>query len=546
MLPAFNENSTTLKIAVRLSLLVLFFILQIEVIEISLRSYFNSENIKQSIWAPIMGSQRYIFSFLFVFLAAFFVASGSRLKCHLKMLQQSTNTYSWSGFLIIQILVYSGFAFLTWILSTHYLELGGISYLLLSVWGLILFINAVLMLLVIAPAIFWIKLFQTEKASILISLAAGLSTILATSTLMTSWPSMVNLTLRFSEFLLRLIYPDVIVIPDTATLGLGDFDVQVTAACAGYEGIALITIFLTLYFWLFKEDLRFPRVLILYPAGIALMWVFNGIRIATLVIIGSSYSPEIAIIGFHSNAGWIAFILVSLGLIGVMHKVPYFSTLPAIQQSEVPESARTASALLMPLMVLLASTLITSALSSGFDWLYPAKVFITALTLAFFWRSYAFIRPYFNLEAIGIGTAIFVLWIFIVPVSIEDNTFFTKEVSQASPMLLTFWLVFRTLGSAITVPLAEELAFRGYILSRLTKGDINPNTKITFSWIPFLISSLLFGMFHGAWLAGTLAGMAYAVARYRNGKLSDAVLAHMTTNALLSCYVLITQEWSYW
>jgi exosortase E/protease (VPEID-CTERM system) len=546
MLPPFAERNPTLKVVIRLSLLILLFFVQIEIIEISLRRYFDSENLQQSIWAPIHGSQRYIFSFLFVFFAAFLVACGSRLKQQYKMLQQCASHHAWGKFLAIQIISYTGFAFLTWQLSTRYPDSGDSSYLLLSAWGLTLFICAAMILLVIAPIRYWNSFFQSEKTSILIAVAVGLATILITSTLITSWPSMVNLTLRFSAFLLSMVYSDVIVIPETATLGLGDFDVQVTAACAGYEGIALITAFLALYLWLFKEDLRFPRVLILFPVGIAAMWVFNGIRIATLVSIGSTYSAEIAVAGFHSNAGWIAFILVSLGLIGAMHRISFFTTRSPAERNEVPESAKMASALLMPMMVLLASTLITSAASSGFDWLYPVKVVLTALTLAFFWRSYAFFRPYFNFEAIAIGMAVFISWILLVPVSIEQTRFFSEEITQAAPMLAVFWLALRTLGSAVTVPLAEELAFRGYILSRLSGEDIDTNRKIAFRWMPFLGSSLLFGIFHGAWLAGTLAGMAYAFARYRRGRVSDAVLAHMTTNALLSAYVLLTREWSYW
>jgi membrane protease YdiL (CAAX protease family) len=50
----------------------------------------------------------------------------------------------------------------------------------------------------------------------------------------------------------------------------------------------------------------------------------------------------------------------------------------------------------------------------------------------------------------------------------------------------------------------------------------------------------------GRWLAGTLAGMLYAIALYRRGQLVDAVLAHGTTNALLAVYVLTTGSWSLW
>ncbi len=546
-----TDSRTISWLIVRIALLLLLFIFQIEIIEISLRYYFNNENIQQSVWSPVIGSQRYVFSFLFVFLAAFLVISWTRLRLHSRELLQFARDYSWQRLLLFQLFCYFGFATTTWLLSTHYADLGHFSGICLLLWLLLLLSTAVFMLLTLAPFVYWQRFFNVEKLSLLVATLAGLVTMLATYFLIQSWPSMVQLTLQFSEFLLRLVYSGVFVIPESSTLGIlqpgvPQFDVQVTRDCAGYEGITLISVFLGLYLWLFKEDLRFPRVLLLFPIGIAAMWVFNGVRIAVLVAIGSSYSPEIAIAGFHSNAGWIAFILVSLGLIAIMHRVPFFTRRNVNEKRVVPASAREAAALLVPMMVLLAATLLTSAASSGFDWFYPVKVIATALALGFFWRSYMFIRPLFSLEAIATGVLVFFVWIWMVPVEPETNTLFNDTLTEASPWLVVCWLVFRFTGSVITVPLAEELAFRGYILSRLGGASLKTNISPGFSWLAFIGSSVLFGVFHGAWLAGTVAGMAYALIRYRRGKVSDAVIAHMTTNAMLSVYVLLTGYWSYW
>ncbi|HYQ91227.1 MAG TPA: CAAX prenyl protease-related protein, partial [Candidatus Competibacteraceae bacterium] len=108
------------------------------------------------------------------------------------------------------------------------------------------------------------------------------------------------------------------------------------------------------------------------------------------------------------------------------------------------------------------------------------------------------------------------------------------------------WLMFRILGSVITVPLAEELAFRGYLLRKLIAKDFNQVPFGQFSWWSFLLTSVLFGLLHRRWLAGTLAGMGYALALYRRGQLGDAVVAHMTTNALIALVVLTQARWSLW
>jgi CAAX prenyl protease-like protein len=108
------------------------------------------------------------------------------------------------------------------------------------------------------------------------------------------------------------------------------------------------------------------------------------------------------------------------------------------------------------------------------------------------------------------------------------------------------WLTFRVLGSVIVVPLAEELAFRGYLLRKLIARDFENVPLDQFTWVSFIGSSVLFGLLHGRWVAGTLAGMAYAWAVYRRGQLGDAVLAHMTTNALIAACVLLQGRWALW
>jgi membrane protease YdiL (CAAX protease family) len=52
---------------------------------------------------------------------------------------------------------------------------------------------------------------------------------------------------------------------------------------------------------------------------------------------------------------------------------------------------------------------------------------------------------------------------------------------------------------------------------------------------------------HGdRWLAGTLAGMIYAFAMMRRGRIGEAAAAHAFTNALLAIYVLVTGDWQLW
>ena len=47
-------------------------------------------------------------------------------------------------------------------------------------------------------------------------------------------------------------------------------------------------------------------------------------------------------------------------------------------------------------------------------------------------------------------------------------------------------------------------------------------------------------------LAGILAGLLYATAFLRRGRIGDAVVAHALTNAMLAAWVLWTGSWYLW
>jgi CAAX prenyl protease-like protein len=109
------------------------------------------------------------------------------------------------------------------------------------------------------------------------------------------------------------------------------------------------------------------------------------------------------------------------------------------------------------------------------------------------------------------------------------------------------WLVFRTVAAVVTVPIAEELAFRGFLIRRFSSADFDSLSPRHYTYLAVLVSSLAFGLLHGdRWLAGTLAGIIYAVAFLRRGRIGDAVVAHATTNALLAVWVLAGSKWYLW
>ena len=173
---------------------------------------------------------------------------------------------------------------------------------------------------------------------------------------------------------------------------------------------------------------------------------------------------------------------------------------------------------------------------------------LTPLIPLWFFRSYyADLRWSWAWTPIILGLVVFVLWVALEPAPTPEADAAIPDALREMPVTAAaFWLIARVLGSSIVVPIAEELAFRGYLLRRLIDADFTAVSPKHFTMVSFVISSVAFGALHGRWLAGILAGMIYAVAQYRRGHISDAIVAHAVTNALLAAYVLIFGHWAFW
>ena len=352
-------------------------------------------------------------------------------------------------------------------------------------------------------------------------------------------------TMLLVKGLLQLFTSDVRFDPAHVTIGTSAFSVEILAPCSGYEGIALIWAFLATYLWLLRDRLRFPHALLLVPVGTALIWLTNGIRLALLVAIGTLWSPGVALGGFHSTMGSVMFMCVGLGLVLVSDRLDFFRM--EVVQRQAGSSRVTPY--LLPFMVLIGLRMVCGASSAGFDYLYPVCVVGVAVPLAWFSADYGRQDRTWSWTPVAIGLLAYLLWIALE--STYSNTWATAHrmplALQTIPSYWALaWIAFRVVGSVTTVPLAEELAFRGFLTRRMQAADFESIPPGQFSLFSFFASSLLFGLLHGRWLAGTLAGMLFALALYHRGRIADAVLAHATTNALIAVHVLVGESWNLW
>ena len=105
----------------------------------------------------------------------------------------------------------------------------------------------------------------------------------------------------------------------------------------------------------------------------------------------------------------------------------------------------------------------------------------------------------------------------------------------------------RVAAAAVTVPIAEELAFRGYLARRIMGREFDEIPFSRLSVVAIAASSIVFGLMHGQnWLVGIVAGVAYAVLLRSKGRIGDAVVAHAVSNLLLAAWVLARGDWGLW
>jgi CAAX prenyl protease-like protein len=109
------------------------------------------------------------------------------------------------------------------------------------------------------------------------------------------------------------------------------------------------------------------------------------------------------------------------------------------------------------------------------------------------------------------------------------------------------FLAMRTAGAALLVPVLEELFWRGWMMRWLIDKEFLKIPLGTYVPSAFWIVALLFASEHGPyWEVGLAAGVIYNWWVIRTKNLADCILAHAVTNAVLSIYVLFTDQWQYW
>ncbi|MCQ0969375.1 exosortase E/protease, VPEID-CTERM system (plasmid) [Paracoccus sp. TK19116] len=395
----------------------------------------------------------------------------------------------------------------------------------------------------LAPLRRWRAFLSRAGVTLLVVLAAGaLAPVLAVS-LQPLWQlgTIADATFRAVTWLVDAMGYDIVADPVLKHIGQGDFVISVAPVCSGIEGIALVTIFVSLYLWLFRTELRFPRALLLYPVGIATSAALNVVRISVLLIIGIEGQPELAVGGFHSHAGWVMFTAVALGLIAAARGIGWFNRHPvtaAASRPLPPLRQDPVAGRILPFAVFMLTAVVAPAISQNPALFYPIRVLLLAAAVALVWPA---IRPTIaQLRRVSplswiVGAAVGALWV-AIPVQAAE----APPYGALSGGLVLLWLVFRGIGTVLLVPLVEELFFRDYLESRIRGAAPDEPAPLWRVILAAVVTAGFFAALHDRWAEALIAGLLFSWVARRSGRIADAVAAHAIANLIVFAAAILT------
>lgn len=206
-----------------------------------------------------------------------------------------------------------------------------------------------------------------------------------------------------------------------------------------------------------------------------------------------------------------------------------------------------------PFAVFLALLALDQQLPQGLRVGYPLRVLVVSVCVVLVSRRVLDWRMSSPAASVALGLAVFGLWVApdVLWPGYRQHWLFQNVLVRGAggtpPDAGWLFLVSRTAGSAILVPVIEELFWRAWLMRYVISRNFHSVPLGAYAPQAFWITALLFASEHGPyWDVGLLAGVAYNWWMVRTRCLGDCILAHAVTNASLAAYVLAAGKWEYW
>ena len=413
-----------------------------------------------------------------------------------------------------------------------------------ALWLLLAALAAAALFAALAPWSLWLQAIRAIGDLWWYAGCAAAGAALAMGWSQSFWTLTARVTFEAVYRLLSWLVPTLQVDPATLVIDTGRFGILVAPVCSGLEGMGLMLAFCAALLLLFRREYIFPRALLLIPAGILLSFALNIVRIATLVLIGDAGFERIAVYGFHSQAGWIAFNVAAVGIALLSLHSRWFSR--ALAAGTQPAAANPTAVYLVPYLAVVLAGMVSHAISGGLERWYWLRLIAAALAFAYSWPRLHGVDWRFSWRGGLAGLLAFALWLAGTRVTMSPHAI-PPLLAMLGPVSGPAWIIGHLLTGVLVLPLAEELAFRGYLLRRFSSTDFESEAPRGIGWGPLLASAAAFGLCQAPfWLPGMLAGAVFGLIYMRTGRLGEALAAHVTANGAAAAVVLSGLQGRLW
>jgi len=414
-----------------------------------------------------------------------------------------------------------------------------------TLWLLLAILASAALFAALAPWTLWLKAVRALGA---VWWYAGIAAVGAASAMGWSqslWAGTTRVTFEAVYWLLDRLVPALQVDPGNMIIDTGRFAVEIAPVCSGLEGMGLMLAFCAALLLLFRREYVFPRALLLIPAGLLLSFALNIARIAGLVLIGNAGYPGVAVYGFHSQAGWIAFNAAAVGIAFVSLRSSWFSHAAARDSAALVGENPTA-VYLMPYLALLLAGMVSRAASGGFESLYWVRLLLAGVALCYSMPRLRGVDWRFSWRGAVAGLAAFVVWMIAARMVVPPHGM-PAALAALPSLSRAAWIIGHALVSVALIPVSEELAFRGYLLRRIHAVDFERVLPEQVSGLALIIGAVVFGLCQGVfWLPGMITGVLFGLLYTRTGRLGETIAAHAIANLLLTAVVLRESQWQLW
>jgi exosortase/archaeosortase family protein len=204
-------------------------------------------------------------------------------------------------------------------------------------WGIIKIVIQLLFAGALFLGIFGLEftkyLFTTYKKQIIITSIVTIVFFLLMMLVQNLWTYFSTIISEILNNIFRIFFDNVTYKPFVSSftmtegggplLGINNFRAIVGKPCSGIDSFLLFTSLYALIFILDYKKIKKPLATGLFFLGIIGMFLTNVLRILLLFIVGAYVDAKFAIGLFHTNAGWILFILYFFLYWGIVSKYIY-------------------------------------------------------------------------------------------------------------------------------------------------------------------------------------------------------------------------------